>query len=259
MRNSAQSRKRTLIGTALENVGRQLPKQPICVKVVLEKHIAMELLIATHNPGKAREFRALLAPLEAKLCFPSALGLRVEVPEDGTTYTDNARQKALAYVRASGLLTLADDSGLEVDALDGAPGIHSARYAPGHDADRVGTLLAQLCDVPWEQRTARFRCVVVIATPTGELYNAEGVCEGLIALEPAGRGGFGYDPVFYLPGYNCTMAELPQEEKNRVSHRARAIDAALPTLRRLLAQEETSARRQVGPSRSNCHPLPLMV
>ena len=178
----------------------------------------MELLIATHNPGKAREFQALLAPLEAKLCFPSALGLRVEVPEDGTTYTDNARQKALAYVRASGLLTLADDSGLEVDALDGAPGIHSARYAPGHDADRVGTLLAQLCDVPWEQRTARFRCVVVIATPTGELYNAEGVCEGLIALEPAGRGGpnprepcrgDGYDLPRHGKSKRCQRPEAP--------------------------------------------------
>ena len=227
---------------ALENTDRQLPKQPICVKVAVEKYIAMGLLIATQNPGKAREFRALLAHLEAKLCFPSELSLRVEVPEDGTTHADNASQKVLAYMRASGLLTLADDSGLEVDVLDGAPGIHSARYAPGRDADRVEALLAQLGDVPWEQRTAWFRCVVAIATPTGELYSAEGVCEGLIALEPAGQGGFGYDPVFYLPEYNCTMAELPQEEKNRISHRARAIEAALPTLRHLLTQE-TSARR----------------
>jgi XTP/dITP diphosphohydrolase len=196
----------------------------------------MRLLVATQNPGKVREFRFLLAPLEASLCFPSELGLQIKVPEDGDTYADNARQKALTYVQASGLLTLADDSGLEVDALDGAPGIHSARYTPGHDADRVAALLAQLCDVPWEQRTARFRCVVVIATPDGETHRAEGVCEGMIAFEPAGQEGFGYDPVFYMPAYGCTMAQLPQAKKNLISHRARAIGAALPILGRLLAE-----------------------
>jgi XTP/dITP diphosphohydrolase len=197
----------------------------------------MELLIATQNPGKAREFRRLLAPLRASLRFPYELGLRIEVPEDGIAYADNAAQKALAYARASDLLTLADDSGLEVDALDGAPGVHSARLTPGHDADRVAALLGQMRDVPWEQRTARFRCAVVIATSTGELYRTEGVCEGLIAFEPAGQGGFGYDPVFYLPDHGCTMAQLPQAQKNRISHRARAIEAAMPTLRRLLIQE----------------------
>jgi XTP/dITP diphosphohydrolase len=202
----------------------------------------MKLLVATQNPGKAREFQLLLAPLEAELCFPSELGLHIEVPEDGATYADNAGQKALTYVHASGLLTLADDSGLEVDALDGAPGIRSARYTLGHDADRTAALLAQLRDVPWEERTAQFRCVVVIATHDEELHSAEGVCEGLIAYEPAGQGGFGYDPVFYLPEYGCTMAQLPQAEKNRVSHRARAVEAALPTLRRLLTQG-TSAQR----------------
>lgn len=194
----------------------------------------MELLIATQNPGKVREFRLLLAPLKPDLCFPFELSLEIEVPEDGATYADNARQKALAYTRVSGLLTLADDSGLEVDALDGAPGIHSARYSPGHDADRVAALLAQLRDVPCEQRTARFRCVVVIATPNGKLYSTEGVCEGLIASEPRGQEGFGYDPIFYLPDYDCTMAQLQQAEKNRISHRARAIEAAMPILRRLL-------------------------
>jgi XTP/dITP diphosphohydrolase len=194
----------------------------------------MKLLIATQNPGKMHEFQALLESLGPTLCFPSDLGLRIKVVEDGTTYVDNARRKALAHVSASGLITLADDSGLEVDALDGAPGIRSARYAPGHDTDRVTALLAQLCDVPWEQRTARFRCLVVIAVPTGELYSAEGVCEGQIAFEPTGQGGFGYDPVFYLPSHGCTMAQLPQEEKNRISHRARAIEAAMPILYRLL-------------------------
>jgi XTP/dITP diphosphohydrolase len=199
----------------------------------------MMLLIATQNPGKMREFRLLLAPLATRLCFPPDLGLCVEVAEDGDTYADNACQKALTYAQASGLLTLADDSGLEVDALDGAPGVHSARYRPGHDADRVEALLAHLRDVPWEQCTARFRCVVAVATPAGELYTAEGVCEGLITFEPAGQGGFGYDPIFCLPEYGCTMAQLPEAEKNRISHRARAIAAAIPTLRRLLSQGQT--------------------
>lgn len=197
----------------------------------------MELLIATQNPGKAREFQLLLAPLRASLRFPHELGLRIEVPEDGIAYADNAAQKALAYARASDLLTLADDSGLEVDALDGAPGIRSARHAPGHDKDRVAALLRQIRDVPWEQRTARFRCAVVIATSTGELLRTEGVCEGLIAFEPAGQGGFGYDPVFYLSDHGCTMAQLPQAQKNRISHRARAVEAAIPRLRHLLTQE----------------------
>jgi len=193
------------------------------------------LLIATQNSGKTREFRLLFAPLEERLCFPSDIGLQIEVLEDGDTYVDNARKKGMAYTRASGLLTLADDSGLEVDALDGAPGIRSARYAPGHDADRAASLLAYLRDVEWERRAARFRCAIVIITPTEEIYNVEGVCEGMIAFEPAGEGGFGYDPVFYLPDYDCTMAQLLQEEKNRISHRARAAEAAMPILRRLLA------------------------
>jgi XTP/dITP diphosphohydrolase len=196
----------------------------------------MKLLVATLNPGKAREFQALLAPLDADICFPSDIGLHIDIPEDGDTYADNASQKALAYARVSGLLTMADDSGLEVDALDGAPGIYSARYAQGHDVDRVEALLAHLRDVPAEQRTARFRCVVVIASPDGKTYSTEGICEGLITHKPAGLGGFGYDPIFFLPEHNCTMAQLLQEEKNRISHRARAVMAALPILRDLLTQ-----------------------
>jgi XTP/dITP diphosphohydrolase len=197
----------------------------------------MRLLIATQNPGKIRELERLLVPLQVELCFAPELDLQVEVIEDGITYAENAAKKAVAYMQASGLLTLADDSGLEVDALGGAPGIHSARYASGRDEDRVMTLLECLANVPWERRTARFRCVVVIATPAGKLYNAEGVCEGLIAFEPVGESGFGYDPVFYLPTYNCTMAQLSPEKKNRISHRARAIQAALPTLGQLLTKD----------------------
>ncbi|MBN1812452.1 MAG: RdgB/HAM1 family non-canonical purine NTP pyrophosphatase [Anaerolineae bacterium] len=202
----------------------------------------MKLLVATQNPGKVHEFRALLTSLDTNICFPSDIGLHIKVPEDGKTYADNAGQKALAYARASGLLTLADDSGLEVDALDGAPGVRSARYASGHDADRVETLLAHLQGVPKEQRTARFRCVVIIASPNGEIHSAEGVCEGCITDKPAGHGGFGYDPVFFLAEHNCTMAQLSQEEKNRISHRARAVEAALPTLRDLLAQRASDQR-----------------
>jgi XTP/dITP diphosphohydrolase len=200
----------------------------------------MKLLVATQNPGKAREFRALLAPLEATLVYPSDLDISVDVLEDGLTYADNAGRKALAYRQASGLVTLGDDSGLEVDALDGAPGIRSARYAPGRDEDRVEALLAALGDLPMGQRTARFRCVVVIDTRAGRRYTTEGVCEGLIGFEPRGQGGFGYDPVFYLPEYGCTMAQLPEETKNQISHRARAIAMALPILRRLLDVEGSS-------------------
>jgi XTP/dITP diphosphohydrolase len=193
-----------------------------------------ELLVATHNRGKMLEFARLLEPLCARIVFPPELGLHLAVVEDGTTYEHNARKKASAYARASGLPTLADDSGLEVDALNGAPGIRSARYAMGEDADRVNTLLAQLRDIEWGQRTARFRCVIVVETSTGERHVAEGTTEGLIARAPQGRGGFGYDPVFYLPDLGCTMAQIPVDLKNEISHRARAVQAAMPVLRGLL-------------------------
>ncbi|HIP87757.1 MAG TPA: non-canonical purine NTP pyrophosphatase, partial [Anaerolineales bacterium] len=130
-------------------------------------------------------------------------------------------------------VVLADDSGLEVDALNGAPGIRSARYTPGSDEDRIAALLRHLEGVPWERRTARFRCVIAVVPPDGTVHFAEGVCEGIIATEPAGGGGFGYDPVFYLPDLGCTMAQLPPEAKNRISHRARAVQAVMPVLRRL--------------------------
>jgi len=194
----------------------------------------MDLFVATHNRGKKREYQELLSPLEVELCFPDDLDLHLDVREDGTTYAENARKKANRYAQASGLLTMADDSGLEVDALDGAPGIHSARYAAGSDADRVEALLDDLRGVPSRERTARFRCVLVIVSRAGDVYQFEGVCEGVITRQPRGEGGFGYDPVFYLPQCDCTMAELSRDEKNRVSHRARAVEAALPMLKRLV-------------------------
>lgn len=199
----------------------------------------IKLLVATNNRGKVREYAELLDGLAVRLTFPAREGLSLEVEETGETFAENAILKARVYAEASGLLTLADDSGLEVDALDGAPGVRSARYAgPGaSDEDRYRLLLRRLAGVPAEGRTARFRCVVALATPEGEVQTAEGCCEGVIGFEPRGTHGFGYDPVFYMPDRGQTMAELLPEVKNRVSHRARAARAAMPILRRLLGQE----------------------
>jgi len=197
-----------------------------------------KLLIATNNPGKLKEYADLLAGLPVILTTPAHEGLLLEVDESGATFAENAILKARAYAKAGGLLTLADDSGLEVDALDGAPGVRSARYAGkgASDEDRYRLLLGHLVDVPEGRRTARFRCVVAIATPEGDVHTAEGRCEGVIGFEPRGRHGFGYDPVFYLPDRGQTMAELPPEVKNQISHRARAARAALPILQQLLTR-----------------------
>lgn len=198
----------------------------------------MKLLIATRNRGKLREYKALLAGLELELVDMDAAGITLEVEETGATFEENAVLKARTYAQASGLLTLADDSGLEVDALGGEPGVHSARYdgRGGSDEDRYRLLLHCLEGVPAEERGARFRCVVAIATPEGEVYTAEGTCEGRIALQSRGSHGFGYDPVFFVPEYGCTMAQLPPEVKNRISHRARAAEGAREILRHLLRE-----------------------
>jgi XTP/dITP diphosphohydrolase len=198
-----------------------------------------KLLIATNNPGKVREYEEMLQDLPGiEITFPAQEGLGLEVEESGGTFEENARLKAMAYTRASGLPTLADDSGLQVDALDGAPGVRSARYAgPGaSDADRYRKLLAELAGVPAGRRSARFRCVVALALPRGTVHTAEGTCEGQIGLAPRGEFGFGYDPIFIVDGQGGrTMAELEPEVKNRISHRARAIQAMLPDLKRLLS------------------------
>lgn len=195
----------------------------------------MKLLVATHNLGKIREYRELLAGLPADLVFPAELGLDVQVVESGDSFEENAVLKAKAFLQASGLLTLADDSGLEVDALGGAPGVRTARYAGqgASDADRYRLLLSNLENTPQEKRTARFRCVVAVAVPDGQLHTAEGCCEGIITFAPSGEHGFGYDPVFYVPDYGLTMAELDPVIKNQVSHRARAVQAAWPILKAL--------------------------
>lgn len=197
-----------------------------------------KLLIATHNAGKVREYRELLAGLPFEVTYLDAEGVTEDVEENGATFAENACLKAETYARLTRLWTWADDSGLEVDALLGAPGVYSARYAgPGaSDADRYRKLLDALAGVPWDRRTARFRCTVALATPAGCLRTADGVCEGLIAFGPRGENGFGYDPVFYMPELGATMAQLPPDTKNRISHRGRAAQAAA----RLLAELELS-------------------
>ncbi|GAB4495269.1 MAG: RdgB/HAM1 family non-canonical purine NTP pyrophosphatase [Anaerolineales bacterium] len=195
------------------------------------------LLIATNNPGKLREFQTLLVDLPLQLRTPAQIGLALDVDETGSTYHQNAAIKARAFSAASGLPCLADDSGIELDALNGAPGVYSARLVttPGAtDADRRAALLAQLQPHP-QPWAARFRCVLAIAAPNTELYFAEGVCEGQIIPTARGDNGFGYDPIFFLPELNQTMAELPEAEKNRRSHRARAVQAAHAWLRAFMA------------------------
>jgi XTP/dITP diphosphohydrolase len=194
-----------------------------------------KLLLATSNPGKIREYRLLLGGAAYELTTLAEEGIAEVVTESGDTYEENARLKALAYARLSGLTTLADDSGLEVDALDGAPGVRSARFAgeDAGDADRVGLLLTRLEGVPRERRTARFKCVIAIASPEGRVEICRGECEGVIALEPSGVSGFGYDPVFFIPEAGKTMAELDIGTKNRISHRARASQQARGVLQRL--------------------------
>lgn len=196
-----------------------------------------KLLVATNNPGKVQEYRELLAGLPVEITFPAEQGLALEVEESGATFTENAGIKALAFAQASGLLTLADDSGLEVDALNGAPGVRSARYAgPGaNDIDRYRKLLSVLKDIPAEKRTARFRCVIALARPDGTIHTADGTCEGKIGYTPRGEHGFGYDPIFIVDGHGGkTMAELSPEIKNQISHRAQAAAAARPILAELL-------------------------
>ena len=201
----------------------------------------MKLLVGTNNQGKVREYEELFAdlPVTLKVTYPAREDLILEVEESGETFEENARIKALAYARASGLVSLADDSGLEVDALDGAPGVHSARYAgpAATDRDRYRKLLDALAGTPAGQRSARFRCVVAIALPDGTVHTADGSCEGEIGSAPRGEHGFGYDPVFVVKGYaGRTMAELPPDVKNEISHRARALAAIQPVLRELVLE-----------------------
>ena len=191
-----------------------------------------ELLIATHSRSKLGELASLLDGVPFRCVSLDEAGISEEVPETGSTLEENAAIKAAGYARLSGMLTLADDTGLEVDALGGEPGVRSARYAPGSSQDRIDVLLRNLEGVDSADMSARFRCVIAITPPGGSPDFHEGVCEGRIVREQRGGGGFGYDPIFFVPELGRTMAELTAEEKNRVSHRgiaARKAAAALMT------------------------------
>ncbi len=193
----------------------------------------MTLVIATHNSGKVRELSAMLRAWKIACLSLDEAGVTETVPETGSTFHENAQLKAAAYARLTGCWTLADDSGLEVDALEGAPGVYTQRFGGEglSQPERNQLLLDQVNARPHAPRTARFRCVVALADPAGVVVEvAEGVCEGEVARAPAGDGGFGYDPIFYLPEAGATMAQLPAEEKARLSHRGRALRAIAPRL-----------------------------
>lgn len=204
----------------------------------------LQLLVATNNPGKMAEYRDLLCSLGLELLSLSDAGIDCDVPEVGATYLENAVLKACTYARLSGLLSLADDSGLEVRALEGRPGVASKRYAgeTATDEERVAVLLRQLEPVPEEERQARFVCVIAIASPDGQVCTSEGSVEGIVISSPRGANGFGYDPIFYLPSLGKTMAELSSSEKNRVSHRAIAARGVEDILARLLSQQTNKDR-----------------
>lgn len=210
------------------------------------------LVVATHNRGKLGELRALLSDLDVEIVpLRDVLGRELVVVEDGATFEANAIKKARAAFEATTMLTLADDSGLEVDALGGAPGVHSARYAGEHatDAENNAKLLAALAnEAPGSgdvASKARFRCVLALIDPywnQGAPYVVEGVCEGHVTRSPRGGSGFGYDPLFVVDGSDRTMAELPEGEKNRVSHRARAFAKLRLVLEKVLATRDELAR-----------------
>ena len=227
------------------------------VKPWPERSPRRPLLVATGNPGKLREYAGLLRDAPFRIVSLTDVGIDHEVAETGETFAANAWLKASEYAMLSGMLTLADDSGLEVDALGGEPGVRSARYGGDTcctDADRVALLLQKLDGVPWHKRTARFRCVINIAKlkrerphpnppPEGEgtegpelLVSVVGAVAGMIQYAPQGDDGFGYDPVFYLPSFGLTVAQLPLEDKNRISHRGSAAARAMSALSRLSSQ-----------------------
>jgi XTP/dITP diphosphohydrolase len=187
-----------------------------------------KLLVATTNKGKIREYRELLSGIPYDFLTPADCGISHDINETGETYEQNAMLKATAMASLSCLLTLADDSGLEVEALGGQPGVVSARYAGEgkSDAERNAFLLAKLAEAPDIRRNAMFRCVIAIAIPNGKVELFSGSCQGIITKEPRGTHGHGYDPIFYVPELGKTMAELTMDEKNRISHRARATAKA---------------------------------
>ncbi len=197
-----------------------------------------KVLVATRNPGKLREYLALFHGTAFEITDLNSEGIDVEISETGSTFAENATLKAIAYSGYSSLPVVADDSGLEVDALGGEPGVNSARYAgpEATDQQRTSLLVRKLEGVPIDKRTARFRAVIAVADKGRTVGVFEGTCEGLISLEPAGVQGFGYDPVFYVPELGKTMAELSMDEKNRLSHRGKAASQTLEFLNEYLSR-----------------------
>jgi len=196
-----------------------------------------KLLVATHNQGKVVEFAEMLADMKIEWLSLDDVGVTQDVEETGSTFQENSILKARTYAAETGLLTLADDSGLEVDALAGAPGVYTARYGGvGLTAvQRYKKLLADIENVPIHQRTARFRCAIVLSAPDGTILGAsEGVCEGMIAQTAVGEGGFGYDPIFFIPQLQKTFAQIPAEQKHKISHRGQAVRQIEPLLRSIL-------------------------
>ncbi len=203
------------------------------------------LFLASKNPGKLRELAQMLADLPYAVEGADVLPSVPAPTEDGATFEANARKKAIHYSRHVDTLVIADDSGLEIDALDGAPGVRSARLAgpTASDTDRVRLIVRRLERVPWEKRTARFRCVLAVALNEHVLETFEGTVEGLISFEPRGAEGFGYDPIFYYPAAEMTFAEMTAVEKNRVSHRGQALERALGWLREYAVSHPPRAAR----------------
>lgn len=210
--------------------------------------VRRRILVATTNRGKMAEFSAMLGG-DVEWVGLGDVAEMAEVVEDGKTFAENAAKKAVEYARGSGLWTVADDSGLVIDALDGAPGIMSARFSgeklPGEergliDHRNIAKVLQLMKDVPTEKRTARFVCSLCLACPEGILAQVEGMMEGIIATEEIGHGGFGYDPIMFIQGLSKTVAELTADEKNSISHRGIAIEKLKPLLDELLAEKKVS-------------------
>lgn len=184
-----------------------------------------KLIFATGNQGKMKEIREILADMDVEILSMKEAGVDLDIQEDGVTFQENAIIKAKAVQEATGELTLADDSGLEIDYLNGEPGVYSARYMGEDTSYRIknANLIKRLEGVPMEQRTARFVCVIAAAFPDGRVETARATIEGVIGYEERGENGFGYDPIFYVPEYNCSTAELSPVQKNAISHRGKAL------------------------------------
>ncbi len=197
-----------------------------------------QVLIATGNQGKIKEIREILSPLPISLISAREAGIDLDVKETGTTYSENARLKAEAYLKAMEIPVLSDDSGLEVELLNGAPGLYSARFSPkqdADDADRRDFLIEQLRGKPHPWK-AHFHCTAILALPDDQYFTTTGRCDGVIIPNERGSTGFGYDPIFLIPEYNATMAELGPEIKNEISHRAKALQAMMPIFRQLFGE-----------------------